>query len=302
MKSENVKIIFGYILICLLWGSTWLAIRVGLDSLTPIFSAGFRFIIAAALFYILIKVKKVEIKTDPLAIKLYLMMGFLSFVIPFGLVYWAEQFIPSGLASILFGFFPFATILFSRFLIKGDQIDIYQVAAVILGFIGLIVIFSENLSIELDNSFFGMLAVLGSAFLQGFNAVMIKKYGKNLNPVSMNFFPVLIAGICMMLLSLLFEDLSRNRYDFGAFFSVTYLAVFGTLITFSIYYWLMKRMNVVILSISSFITPIVAVILGWLILGEKLSLQDLFGSSLVLIGILFANLKGLKKYYLTAKK
>lgn len=299
MKGDNLKIGIGYILICLLWGSTWITIRLGLDSLNPIFSAGFRFIIASVLFYGFIKIKKAPIQKDPLAIKLYLMMGFLSFVVPFGLVYWAEQFIASGLASILFGFFPFSTIIFSRFLIRGDKIDGYKIVAVLLGFSGLTLIFWENISVELDQAFWGMLAVLGSATLQGFNSVMIKKHGKELNPVSMNFYPVLIAGISMLLISFLFEDFSNNIFDFNAIFSVTYLAIFGTLFTFSIYYWLMQRMNVVILSLSSFITPIVAVFLGWIILGEKLSFQDLFGSSLVLIGILFANLKGLKKYYLS---
>lgn len=107
MKSENLKITLGYILICLIWGSTWLVIKVGLNSFTPLFSAGFRFLSAAILFYIIISLKKIEIKKDKMAVKIYLILGLFSFFIPFALVYWAEQYISSGLTSILFGILPF---------------------------------------------------------------------------------------------------------------------------------------------------------------------------------------------------
>ena len=79
------------------------------------------------------------------------------------------------------------------------------------------------------------------------------------------------------------------------------MAIFGTIFAFSVYYWLLKRINAVILSLSSFVTPIIAVILGWIILDEKLSEKVLIGTLFVLIGILFGNLKGFKKYYLARK-
>jgi len=125
----------------------------------------------------------------------------------------------------------------------------------------------------------------------------MKKYGKHLQPLSMNFVPVLIAGAILILIGFTIEDSSSWRFDLTALFSIFYLAMFGTLFTFTTYYWLLKRMNVVILSLSAFITPIVALLLGWFILGEKLSFQVLVGSSLVLIGILFANFRGLLNYY-----
>jgi drug/metabolite transporter (DMT)-like permease len=101
MKKESLLIILGYISICLLWGSTWLAIKVGLESLTPFISSGARFTVAAIFFFLIIKIRNIKVQTDRLAIKLYLIMGFFSFAIPFGVVYWGQKFIPSGLASIL---------------------------------------------------------------------------------------------------------------------------------------------------------------------------------------------------------
>lgn len=300
--SEKFKIVAGFILICLLWGSTWLAIRIGLESLTPVISAGIRFLIASLLVFVFMKFRNAELQKDKRSVVLYLVMGFFSFIIPFGLVYWAEQFIPSGLASIIFAVMPFGVLIFSRIAIPDNKITFNQIAGVLLGFGGIIVIFSEGLKIDLSNNFLGMLAVLISATMQAGIAVTIKKWGSHLNPLSMNFVPLLIAGIIMILSALLFEDSSTWRFDRMAVGSILYLSFFGTLLTFTTYYWLLKRMNLVILSLSTFITPIVAVILGWLVLNEKFTLQTLAGSTMVLIGILFANLNGLINFIKSGKR
>lgn len=301
MISENFKIILGYILICLIWGSTWLAIRIGLDSLTPIFSAGVRFILASIFIYILMKLKNIELQRDSSSMRLYLILSLFSFTIPFGLVYWAEQFIPSGLASILFAMLPFGVIIFSFLAFENYKVSFNQFFGVLLGFAGIVIIFSENLSFNLSDYFWGTLAVLLSAFMQASIAVIIKKYGEHLNPLSMNFLPLLFAGLIMIIAAFMFENSSAWKFDYKAVGSIIFLSFFGTVVTFTTYYWLLKRINIVILSLSSFITPIVAVLLGWLILDESLSSYTIFGSSLVLIGILFANFRGLIKYF-EAKK
>ncbi len=127
MFTEKFKIGSGYILICLIWGSTWLAIKIGLESLTPIISSGIRFFLASALVFTLMKLKKIHLQTDLLSLKLYIVLTFFSFVIPFGLVYWAEQFIPSGLASILFAVMPFMVIIFSRISLPQYKISSNQI-------------------------------------------------------------------------------------------------------------------------------------------------------------------------------
>jgi drug/metabolite transporter (DMT)-like permease len=242
--------------------------------------------------------KSISLQTDPLAFKLYVILGLFSYVIPFGLVYWAEQFIPSGLASVLFAIFPFFVIIFSRIAIPGETIDLFKITGVILGFSGILVIFSANLAINLTTQFWGMLAVFLSAVMQAAISVIIKRWGKPLNPLSMNLIPLLIGGVVLIWVGLFFEDSTYWVFDDKAILSIIYLAFFGTVITFTTYYWLLKRINIVILSLSAFITPIIAVILGWLILDEQFSTRDLIGSSLVLIGILFANFVGLKNYIL----
>ncbi len=291
----------GYILICLIWGSTWLAIRLGLESLTPLISSGLRFFLASFFVLGFMHVRKIVLQTDPVSIKLYFITSLFSFVIPFGLVYWAEQFIPSGLASIVFAVMPFCVIIFSKIAFPKEMITFNQIFGVILGFSGIVVIFSEHLSLDLSQQLFGILAVLVSSTMQAAIGVTIKKYGQHLNPLSMHFVPLFFAGLLLISTAFLFENSSTWNFNLTAISSIVYLAFFGTVVAFTTYYWLLKRVNIIILSLSAFITPIVAVILGWLVLSESFSLQTLLGSAFVLIGILFANFRGLKNYFISKR-
>ena len=297
MERDGLKIAGGYILICLIWGSTWLAIRIGLDSLTPLIAAGLRFVLASAFIYSFMRIKKVALQTDRASIRIYLVMSLFSFAIPFWLVYWAEQFISSGLASVLFAVFPFYVILFSKIMIPREEIDVYTITGSVLAFFGIIIIFWDELDINFSKDMLGMLALVFAAGMQAFIAVMIKKYGKHLNPLAMNFPPFLIAGIILVIAALFLEDSTHWRFDSRAIISITFLAFFGSFVAFTTYFWLMKKMSVVIIALSSFITPIIAVILGWFILDELFSFLKILGSALVLIGLLFANFRGIYNYY-----
>ncbi len=298
MTGEKFKIVVGYIFICLVWGSTWLTIKLGLFTLTPFISAGIRFLIAAILIFTIVKFRGLPIQIDSKAIKLYLYMALFSFIIPFWLIYWAEQYIPSGLTSVLFGIFPFSVFFFSLILLKNEEVDKYKLLSIIMGFIGVAIIFIDGMKINLENHLLGLIAVLVSAFMQGSVAVVIKKWGGYLNSFSMNGVPLFIAGIVMTLIAFIFEDFSSWVFTSKAVASIIYLAIFGTILAFTVYFWLLKRINVVVLSLSSFITPIIAILLGWFFLNEKLSDKVLLGSVLVLMGILFGNFSELKKYYL----
>ncbi|MBN1300429.1 MAG: EamA family transporter [Melioribacteraceae bacterium] len=297
MNKESLNIVLGYVLICLLWGSTWLAIRVGVADLNPIFAAGLRFLLASFFFFLLMKIRRIKLQTDSFAMKFYMFMGFFSFVIPFGLVYWAEQYIPSGLTSVIFAVFPFVVIIFSYLMIPDETIGVFKIAGTLLGFAGIYIIFSSEISMDISEDIWAMSAILLSAAIQAYVVVVVKKKGSGLHPLSMNLIPVLIAGVSMVILALLFEDTSRIQFTYEAVASVVYLGFFGTVLTFTTYYWLIKKINVVIVSLSAFITPIIAILLGWIILDEKFSGNDLLGAALVLFGILVANTRGLAKYY-----
>jgi drug/metabolite transporter (DMT)-like permease len=272
-----------------------MVIRASLESLTPFISIGTRFLTASFFILILMKLRGVSLQIDKESMGLYLLMGIFSFVIPFGLVYWAEQFVPSGLASVIFGVYPFFVALFSFLRIPNESIGIIKIIGMSLGFIGITIIFSDSFTTDISNLFIGMVAVALSGVMQAWMAVTIKKFGKHLNPLSMNLIPMFIAGTAGLIIGLLLEDLSIIKIDNTAIFSVLYLAFFGSVVTFTSFYWLMKKINVVLLSLIAFITPIVALFLGWIFYSEILTSQHLLGSSLVLVGLLFANLESVFK-------
>ena len=295
MSKLVVKIFLAYLILCLIWGSTWIAIRFGLESLTPMFSAGVRFCLASIIIFALMRIKNTPLQTDKVSIRLYLLMGFFSFVIPFGLVYWAQQFVPSGMAAVLFAVYPFWVVIFSYIRMPSEFIGFYKIFGTILGFTGIVVIFSDSFAGDITNYLIGMFAVVLSGTMQAWIAVSIKKFGNHLNSLSMNFIPMVIAGISMLVIAFLVEDLTTIRIDENAVLSILYLAFFGSVITFTTFYWLIKRINLVILSLIAFITPIVALILGYFIYSEVLSTRHFVGAAMVLTGVLWANLGNLLK-------
>jgi drug/metabolite transporter (DMT)-like permease len=288
MQGNVLQILSIYVLTCMIWGSTWLVIKIGLESIPPIISVGYRFTLASVLILGVISIKKIKIQTDVTAVKLYLSMAFFSFIFPYGLIYWAEQFVPSGLTAILYAVYPFSIAIFSLVMIPSEKIGINKIVGMIISFTGLYVIFSESFTGNLDNYILGLIAVFISAIMQSSIAVSIKKYGHHLHPLAMNFYPMLIAGIVLLVYGFIIEGQLKIRYDYKAFFSVFYLALFGSLITFTSYYWLIKRVNIIIVSLITFITPIIALFLGWFFYREELSMHQLAGCFLVLMGLLAA--------------
>ena len=291
MKSASyIKIIAIYLLLCFVWGSTWLAIKMSIQSIPPFYSAGFRFVIATFTIYILMKLRDLELQTDKEALKLYFLMGFFSFIIPFSLVYWAEQYVNSGLASVLFAVYPFFVAIFSYFLIPNEKIGLLRIIGMLLGLLGIVIIFHDSFAFSFSDYILGMFAIVFSAMIQAFMAVIIKKHGKLLNPLTMNFVPMFIAGIIMIFIGIIKEDFNRIILDTKGVLAVLYLAVIGSVVTFTSFYWLLKRVSVIIMSLIAFITPLVAIFLGWIIYGEILREQHIIGTIFVLIGVLIANL------------
>ena len=297
MINERLKIVLGFILICLIWGSTWLFIKIGLDTLTPMFAVGVRFLIASAILLGIMKFKSLTLKTDTESIRLYLVLTFLSYIFPFSFVYWAEQYVPSGLTSVLFAILPFWVIFFSWILLPKEPIGVYKILGSVLGFTGIAFINWDEFSLDFGEFTMCIFLIILAAVMQGASSVFVKKVGGGHHPLSMNFIPMFLTGIILIPAGLLVEDTSKLGYSQNALISILYLASFGTVVSFGVFYWLLKRINVVILSLSTFIIPIIAVLLGWIFLNETLSSKHIIGSSFVLIGILFANFKGFVNYY-----
>lgn len=289
--SERLKTFIAYTMICTIWGSTWLVIKLGLESMTPLLSAGLRFALAGIVLYGIIRVRRIPIPWNSSTRWFFLITACTSFSFPFGLVYWGEHRISSGMTSILFATFPLWVAIISSLMISNEKVTGQKIFGVLLGFSGVVTIFSHDVRFDSNTStLLGMGAVVLSAAIQAFSAVLIKKYGHDISPFVVSFVPMSISALLLLSGSLVMEDFANVQFTPMAIFSIIFLAIFGTIVTFVSYFWLLKRVEVVLLSLTAFITPIIAVLLGVIILDEVVSAQLLTGALLVFLGIASAHL------------
>ncbi len=220
-------------------------------------------------------------------------MGLLTFTLPFALVYWGQQFIPSALGSILWATFPFCVALVAQVWKPREHLDGPTMLGILLGFLGVLIIFGGDLQVSDPMALWGMAAVLASVVVQAISLVQVKEWGEGVSPVAMNFVGMLMGLVALFVLGLVVEGLPPVAWTLPAVLSVLYLALFGSVLAFLAYYWLLKRIDPVYLSLTSFINPIVGVVLGAVVLHETLRTSLLAGALLVLAGILLANWKSL---------
>jgi drug/metabolite transporter (DMT)-like permease len=294
--SERFRVYLSYVLICTIWGSTWLVIKIGLETMTPLIGAGLRFLVASTLLFALIIIRRVRVPWNRGERWFYLVVSLTSFSFPFALVYWGEQYIPSGLTSIIFAIYPFTVALFSFLFLPNEKITFWKISGIVLGFIGVFTIFSNDLTASNPHAILGMGAILVSAILQGYSVIVIKRHGHLIHPFAITFVPMLIGATILLSAGVIFEDLSKIRFTPHALLAILYLGIFGSVVTFVSYFWLLKRVEAVFLSLTAFITPIIAVILGVFVLGEQLSPRIFVGAAFVLGGIAVANFAELNRY------
>jgi drug/metabolite transporter (DMT)-like permease len=299
--SERFRVYVSYILICTIWGSTWLVIKIGLEKLTPLMAAGCRFMVASSILLGLILIRGVKIPFGREERSFYLIVALTSFSIPYALVYWGEQYVPSGLTSIIFAIYPFTVAFFSYLFIPSEKPAAGKISGIALSFCGIVAIFSNDIHASDPRALWGMGAILCSAILQGYSVIVVKKHGHAIHPFAITFVPMLMGGLFLLASSALLENFSDNLFTTSAFLSILYLGIFGSVATFVSYFWLLKKVEAVLLSLTSFITPVIAVVLGVIFLGEKLSPRTYVGAALVLGGIAFANVAELRKFFLRTR-
>jgi drug/metabolite transporter (DMT)-like permease len=289
VKSERIRTMLGFMLISTVWGTTWLAIKIGVENAPPLLNAGLRFLVASVVLYALMRAKRLEIPWTPDTRKLFLVMGLMSYSVPFALVYWAEQYVDTGLSCILFAAFPFWVAVFSRLLMNEEKLSAFTLAGVVLGLFGICVIFWGDFRATSVLTGLGMAGIVVSTIMQAFSLVTIKKLGQHVSPIVMNFVGMSIAWVVLLSGSAAVEQWAGAVWTLKGVGSLVYLALVGSVLTFVTYYWLLKRVAPVYLSLTSFINPIVAVLLGAAFRQETLGPSVAFGTSLVLLGILVAN-------------
>jgi len=281
MKSRLV-----WLLLCGIWGSTWLFIKLGLSDLPPFTFAGIRFVIACAILFLLIAARGIPLPRQRRDWLLLGVTGLLTFSLNYGLVFWGEQYISSGLAALLQSTMPAFGLLLAHLYLPKERMTPLRIVGVVMGIVGVGVIFSNQLSVSGPRALVGSAALVLSALSGAYSNVLVKAKANHLDPSVTAAGQMLFGLVPLLALGFLFEgNPLRFHWTTRALISVLYLAIVGTVIAFVLYYWLIQHMDVTKTLLISLITPVVAVILGMLVLSEQLTWRTLAGGAMIISGI-----------------
>ena len=276
-----------YALLCVIWGSTWLVIKVGYGGLGPFNVAAVRFFLAGALLAPLVPLLGARWPAGRAEWSLVLFIGVVLFAADYGLIYWAEQSLESGLTAILFATLPLITIGVAHVALPGDRITPRKLAGTLLAFLGVIGLFADHLRLDVTKTG-PMLAVIASAICAAFASVASKRYGTALHPAALNAPAMLVGAVALAAASLIAGDGFRLPADGATWGAVAYLAIAGSVVTFLIYFSLLKTWSVTSLSFISVFTPAIALFLGFVFLDERPTLWTAAGAALILAGVALA--------------
>lgn len=275
-----------WLVLCGIWGSTWLFIKLGLEDLPPLTFAGIRFVISCAIVFSIIRIRGLQLPRARADWILLAVTGILSFGFNYGLVFWGEQHISSGLAALLQATLPAFGIVFAHFHLPAERLSWTKIGGVVLGVCGVAVVFSNQLAVAGRQALAGCIALILSAACAAYSNVLVKAHGKHLNPAIMAAGQMFFGLLLLLAVGLPLEgNPFRFHWTTMALIALVYLAVVGSVIAFLLYYWLVQNMDVTKSMLIALVTPVVAVILGMIVLNEEFGWRTLAGGAMIISGI-----------------
>ena len=274
-----------YIVTLILFGSTWVVVKIGLQSVPPFTFAVVRFVLAFVILGTVFSIWKFRLPQIPHIRRKIFVAGFLMYGLNFLFIYIGQQYIQASLAAVIFATMPFFTGIISHLLLPNERLQRHVVIGMIVGFVGTLALFSKNL--RLDGPVLGMLSLLLSSIFCSWATVLIKRDLNDIPPVQLSILQIPM-GLIVLVPPMLLELPLKFEFNTASLVSLFYLAILGTGVAFMGWYYLLKRVSAVALSLMTFLEPLVAMGLGYLLLHEKLESHFLIGGALILIGVLIA--------------
>lgn len=275
-----------FAMLCVIWGSTWLAIRIGLQGAPPFLAASLRFVVASLTLVAMAFVFRSRWPQNRLQWALVGFVGLILFTADYGLIYWGENNgVESGLSAILFATFPLQTALVANAFLREETLTLQKLAGIVLGFGGIVVIFRGEVGTTGLEKAVPMFAIVASATCAAVSTVAVKRWGHATDPVTFNGLAMGVGAVSLAALSVVFGEpwgVPSWPEGIGA---ILYLALAGSVVAFVAYLWLLKEAEATSLSFVALITPIVAVLLGTTVGSETFDAIDLAGTAIVLLGI-----------------
>ena len=275
-----------WLTLCIVWSSTWLVIKIGLRDLPPISYAGIRFVVAVI---VLLAVSVGRVRLLPQRRSDYALLGFtgvLMFAVNYGLLFWGELHVSSGLAAVLQATIPIFGMVFAHLMLPDEPMRLQKLAGSLLALGGVAIICARLLGFNGLMAFWGGLGIVFGAAGAAFSNVLLKARVLPVAPAMIAAWQMIFGTAPLLVTGFIVEgNPFRFHWTTLSIFCLLYLAVIGSALAFLLLYWLLPRMTVTNLQTISLITPPGAVALGWAVGGEKFSLWSLVGACFVLAGV-----------------
>ena len=285
MLTENTKAIIAWLNVCVIWGTTYLVIRIGVGHLPPMLFAGIRWVIAGVVFITVLKWRGKALPKAKeivhLAVVGLALLGFAN-----GLVVWAEQWIPSGLTALLLTTVPFFMVGLESLLPKGPKLNATILTGLLMGLAGVCLIFWEDIKyLSHSDNLIGVFALLGAVFFWSLGSLYSKYVKVDVHPLIGASVQMLVAGIFLSMIGISIGELPRLSFEINGLLSLAYLIVIGSFVGYASYIYALAKLPLSLVSTFAYINPVIALFLGWVILDEKLNFQIAIAAAVIIAGV-----------------
>lgn len=286
MPENRALIVFVWVVLAVIWSTTWIFIKIGLEDLPPLAFASARFIVSGIVLFALIRLYSIPLPRTREHWKLIAITGVLQFSINYSLVFWGEQYITSGLAAVLQAMITVFGLVIARIFLPSEKLTLQKVLAVAIGIAGVGIIFRDQLRVENWMAFAGCAAIVVGAYAAAQGSILIKARGAGIHPASLVFSQMICGLPPVLLYSFTVEGMPTTfNWTWRAVICVLYLSILGTVVAFWLFYWLLRRVESTKAMMISLVTPLLAVIIGWAVLGETLPPQTGIGGLLIVSAV-----------------
>ncbi len=286
-EKKNYYAYMALFSIYIVWGTTYLAIRIGVEELPPVLFTGLRWIVAGPLLMGILLLKKYNLPNKKdwvhLGISGLLLLGGGN-----GLVVFAEQWVPSGITALLITTVPFWIVGMESTLPQGKKINLLVAVGLLLGLTGVVIIFGGDFNKLFDPSYLQGIIGLMLAVVCWSAGTIYSKYKKvSVHPLMGASGQMLFAGVVITALGLFLGESSQFHFTSKSLMAYLYLVVFGSLIGYGSYVYAIAHLPVSLVSTYAYVNPIIALFLGWLVLDEPMTIWIVFASAIILAGVTF---------------
>jgi drug/metabolite transporter (DMT)-like permease/ribosomal protein S18 acetylase RimI-like enzyme len=274
MNATNTKAYIALAIVCFVWGTTYLAIRIGVATFPPFLYSAIRQLLAGGLMFVILRLSGISLRVTTKEIKQQALAGVLLLALGNGLIAWAERYIPSGLAALVVAIMPVYVALISLTWAKTkEKLNTQIITGMLLGCVGLVFIFRDNLSDLANKAYLAGIAVaLFASLCWAFGTVYTKQNRSGAHAFVNAAIQMCSGGVALLVFSACFDNYAElSSISSDSIWALAYLIVFGSIISYGSYLFALERLPAGLTSIYAYINPVVALLLGYFILDEKLT-------------------------------